>query len=177
MNTTIKLAETYDRKEIPSFPGYYITRSGYVYSTRGNEIKRLKPSKQGSGIPYWGYSLMNPQGKKQQAYLHRLIAEAFVPNPNSVNVVDHIDGNRLNNHPKNLRWTTPRGNQANRVDRREGRTRSPFPGVTWSKRMNKWHARFAYNRKTVHLGYFFSEAEASLAYDRYLADHISNGGI
>lgn len=48
-------------------------------------------------------------GKQKTFYVHRLIAEAFVPNPNNYTVVSHKDGNNENNHPSNLMWTTKSG--------------------------------------------------------------------
>ena len=41
---------------------------------------------------------------KKPRLVHRLVADAFVPNPNKFEMVDHIDSNRQNNHPSNLRW-------------------------------------------------------------------------
>jgi hypothetical protein len=38
--------------------------------------------------------------------LHRLIAETIIPNPNNLECIDHIDGNKLNNNPSNLQWIT-----------------------------------------------------------------------
>lgn len=43
-------------------------------------------------------------GKNKTVHVHRLVAEAFVPNPNGYDTVDHIDGNKLNNNADNLQW-------------------------------------------------------------------------
>ena len=43
---------------------------------------------------------------KRRVRVHRLVASAFIPNPNNLPVVDHLDGCKQNNHASNLRWTT-----------------------------------------------------------------------
>jgi len=49
----------------------------------------------------------------QSKFVHRLVAEAFIPNPDNKEIVDHIDGNRSNNHVNNLRWVTAEENTNN----------------------------------------------------------------
>ena len=45
-------------------------------------------------------------GKRKYVRVHRVIAETLVPNPNNLPMINHIDGNKLNNDPNNLEWCT-----------------------------------------------------------------------
>ena len=57
---------------------------------------------------YSGYKKNN-----KQQYVHRLVATAFIPNPDKYPQIDHIDGNRINNYASNLRWVTAEENANN----------------------------------------------------------------
>lgn len=70
------------------------------------------------------------RGNKYHYLLHRLVAEAFIPNPENKPMVNHIDGNKLNNHFMNLEWVTGKENMQhavknNLLNPRYGET-SPF---------------------------------------------------
>jgi hypothetical protein len=56
------------------------------------------------GQEHHGYKMLD------FVYAHRIVASAWVDNPNSYNVVDHIDENRSNNNPHNLQWVTKADN-------------------------------------------------------------------
>jgi hypothetical protein len=101
-------------------------------------------------------------GKWTRMYLHH----AIVGRPLNGLEVDHIDGNGLNNQLGNLRIVTHRQNACNQPDRREGKTTSSFPGVSWKKSNKKWQVRIEINGKLKHLGLFLREEEASKAYER-----------
>jgi hypothetical protein len=89
-------------------------------------------------------------------YMHRMIMR-----PRRGYVVDHIDGNGLNNRRCNLRVCTRRQNQGNKRSR--GGT-SRFVGV--SRERDKWLARIRYRGKVYHVGLFDDEVEAAKARDR-----------
>lgn len=80
-------------------------------------------------------------------YLHR-----FIINCPKDMVVDHINGNRLDNRKENLRICT---NQENRFNNKKYETNnSGCTGVSWYKKANKWRARIQVKNKEIHLGLF-----------------------
>lgn len=56
---------------------------------------------------------LTKNGKRNLLYIHRLVAESFIPNPDNKPQIDHIDGNKSNNHVFNLRWCTATENLSN----------------------------------------------------------------
>jgi hypothetical protein len=90
--------------------------------------------------------------------LHRFI----MGNPPGM-VVDHQDGNRLNNRKSNLRICTVRQNNMNiRITKLN---KSGYRGVSFSKKARKWRATISLNGKHLHLGYFAFPGAASVAYE------------
>lgn len=79
-------------------------------------------------------------------------------------VVDHINGNKLDNRRNNLRFVTRSQNRVNSRKTRYGKY-SKYRGAHFHKRKGMWSASIGVNGKLIHLGYFFNELEAALAYN------------
>lgn len=89
----------------------------------------------------------------------RVLASRLIMNPKKGMVVDHIDGNTLNNTKRNLRICTQLENQKNRNNLNKNNT-SGFRGVSWDKARNKWTAQLSLKYKHIYLGRFDSIEEA-----------------
>ena len=89
------------KKQIKDYPNYWIYDNGDVLNT--NTQKILEGSIGEHGYKYYRLSVNNV---KKMFYAHRLVAEHFIPNPDAKPVVNHIDGNKLNNDVSNLEWVT-----------------------------------------------------------------------
>ncbi len=89
-------------KKIKTNDNYSINEVGEVRNDKTNKILTPFINKQN------GYKYVDlwKNNKCKKYALHRLIAEAFIPNPENKTTVDHKDGNRLNNSLDNLRWAT-----------------------------------------------------------------------
>lgn len=88
-------------KEIPGYRLYMATEDGQIWSVRSNKF--LKQRKRSDG--YMQVTLCEGN-ERHQEYVHRLVASAFVPNPDGHNVVNHMDEDRSNNNAANLEWCT-----------------------------------------------------------------------
>ena len=95
--------------EHPDYPGYYGTRDGKVFSSKGlhGKIRPIKPVclKANNGYYLLALGLKDDGSKKQKQCLHhRFIAQLFIENPNNHNEVNHIDEDKSNNCADNLEW-------------------------------------------------------------------------
>ena len=139
---------------------YMINKLGEIKSKYKNRI--LKP-KNDNGYLRIGLS---KNGKQKFYRIHRLVALQFIPNPKNYDFVDHFDKNPLNNNVENLRWITHSGNMRNRDMKKNKICSSKYRGVCWDNHAKKWMVCIKIDGKQKHLGYFKSEEEAHLVYEK-----------
>lgn len=108
-------------KQIKGYPHLLVSRDGKVWTTTYNRF--LKPQLTNRGYLRIG---LNKDKVIKTVGVHRLVAEAFIPNPDNLPAVDHIDGNKLNNTVENLQWIS---NSDNTRKACIGKDRRPKPVI------------------------------------------------
>lgn len=97
-----------ERRDVVGYEGIYqISNKGVVYDKWGNELSTFSTTKSNDG-----YKRIRLQKNKIRKHfqIHRLVAMAFIPNPDNKPVVHHIDENKKNNNVENLMWVTQKEN-------------------------------------------------------------------
>ena len=155
-------------KYVKGYEGLYsVSTEGKVVSHRtGIE---LKPA-----VNHKGYFVaqFSHSGKRKNMKVHRLVALAFIPNPDNLPEVDHINGDRQDNRVENLRWVTGSANTRNReVCRQSG---SRYNGVIIHPKTGNFVTSIWHNGKTVYLGTFKEETKAALAFNQFCEKNCLN---
>ena len=93
-------------KKIPEYELYWVSPKGKIFTYLRGFFEEFKLSiNNRNGYAY--VNLFNRKNNKHESHrFHRLIAKMFIPNPENKPVVNHIDGNKLNNNVSNLEWAT-----------------------------------------------------------------------
>ena len=91
-------------KPVKGFEGLYeISNLGRVKSLKYGKERIMKPGKNGNG--YFQVALRR-DGKEKRLLVHRLVAEAFIPNPEGFNQINHKDEVKINNCVENIEWAS-----------------------------------------------------------------------
>lgn len=146
-------------KNIIDFPNYQVSNLGNVKNIKTNKL--LKPQLSLT-IKYYTVNISNTLGNFKTKTIHRLVGEAFIPNPENYPIIDHIDRNKLNNNICNLRWVSHTDNHLNSGVR--SNNTSGHTGVEYSKQKKLWGIRYKYQGKAYHGGYYETKEEAIANY-------------
>ena len=142
---------------IHGYDGYYVSASGHVMGPgKHGNAQLLKPTSLPSGHQY--VSLYGPEGRRKE-YVHRLVAEAFVRNPDNHNLVRHLNGYPDDNDASNLAWGTQVDNMQDAIKMKTFRY---FTDTDREKAMSiRRTPIFARNLDTGDALWFESQMEAS----------------
>lgn len=88
-------------RKVDGFPNYSVSNDGLVRNDKSNKLKELQINTTG----YYKTDLYSG-GNRSTQRIHRLVANAFIDNPDNKPDVNHIDGNKLNDNVENLEWVT-----------------------------------------------------------------------
>jgi hypothetical protein len=169
-------------KDIPTQEGIYqisnYSRVKVLARIRSNGHKwkehLLKPYLSNKGY----YTVNLPKAGKQQyqpTLIHRLVAQAFIPNPKNRTYINHKNEIKTDNNISNLEWCTNRYNISYSTINKP--KTSEYIGVYWSKPKNRWRAEIRYNDKKYFLGLFKIEIDAHKAYQLALQQIDNNSFI
>ena len=137
----------------------YVVNECEFYVKNGDEWRLKKFSVMNNGYLFSGFSF--EKNKCTLISKHRLVFYAYNQDfeifriSRTENMIDHVDGDKLNNRIENLRLVTHQQNHFNRTKAR---------GYSWYKPYKKWVAYIRLDGKLKHLGYFETEQDARKAY-------------
>lgn len=146
---------------------YFVSTYGQIENARTGEL--LKPN-----INTHGYYIVQlyKNSKGKTITIHRLVANAFLPNPENKRCIDHINNDRLDNRLENLRYATHSENGMNRSI--SSSNTSGIKGISWYKSINKWRALIKINGKKKHIGLYKTLEEAQKARQEYANELFGN---
>ena len=85
--------------EIQGFPNYLIYEDGRVFSKKSNKFMKEQTHRLG-----YKYYYIYKDGKRKKFYTHRLVAIHYIPNPENLKEIDHLNRDKSDNRIENLRW-------------------------------------------------------------------------
>lgn len=159
-------------KDVLGYEGkYQVSNLGRVKSLerrcKSKDYTRRVPGKiRAQTLDTYGYPIvsLNLDGKKKTRTIHRLVAEAFIPNPNNYSEINHKDENKQNNAVENLEWCTTQYNSSygTRVDR--------------IKRAQSIHViQLDMNGNVINEWFGMGEISRRTGYDQGLISRVCNG--
>jgi hypothetical protein len=138
-------------KPVVGWEQYYeVSNLGNVRSLPRKMHNYIKPGRilkpQDNGHSYLNVGLHAPDKKDKHAYVHILVANAFIPNPNNLREVNHKDFNKQNNNVENLEWVTSTENKLHYM--KSKRAKANLAQRT-EKQYNKWVKKVLLHKDSI----------------------------
>ena len=143
-------------RSVENYDNYAVSSFGRVKNTKTGRILK------GRNVCGYLQVVLCEDGLAKKSYLvHRLVACAFIDNPDDKLCVDHKNNDKTNNHLSNLRFATTKENSQNSSIRLDNT--SKVKGVNFDKKAKKWRARIKIDGISVHIGMFDDIEDAKTA--------------
>jgi len=181
--------DTTEWRDVVGFEGLYrvseygeVESQGAYIKSRNGKLLNAHPT----GTSAYLYVKLWKGNKMFNCSVHRLVAEAFVDNPEGKPIVNHKDGNKRNNHYANLEWVTHSENHKHAFvtglrDAEHVRERclgaksvdsaSRFHNVSYDRTRGKWVGAVKHHGKCLGRRRFDSEEDAALYVNQLLDNH------
>lgn len=157
-----KQAKSYIRNGINRKNKYVIQPENYKIINLGNDLICIVDNEDYDKLKNINWYSMKGYGwSKKHGSMH-----GFIMNVPFGKIVDHINGNILDNRKSNLRICAQSDNCKNRSGKKKGIKHSKYKGVTWDKSLNKLVSQIGSDGVNYYIGNFSSEIEAAKAYDK-----------
>jgi hypothetical protein len=100
----------------PVYKQYRVSNNGFVRHVNSKSNRATRADR-------YGYERLNIgfNGEHKTVFVHRLVAECFIPNPKNLKSINHIDGDKLNNKVENLEWMTIEDNVSDSYNRQHSK--------------------------------------------------------
>lgn len=165
-------------KDIKNYEGYYqVSNHGRIRSVdrkilykSGNWANHKGRVKKISTKTEYRVALLSKNNKQRLFKISRLVAQAFVDNPYSYNVVNHKDGNKHNDCVDNLEWTTNSDNVIHAFESGLNSKKNRIAGVFYEKRRKKWASYLYRDNKNIFIGRYKTFKQAKNAQSLYKAN-------
>jgi len=163
-------------KWIPGYENRYsINKKGEVFSFIRYPQGRMLKNNVSSSRGYERVNLIDFEGNSKTKEIHRLVILTFYPNLPNKYVVDHIDGNKLNNNFNNLRITNYFGNAQNSRKPNTRKFTSKYKGVSFNG--SSWIAQITINKIATYIGSYKNEEQAANAYNELAITHYGDFAV
>ena len=143
-------------RSIDGYNKYAISTFGRVKNVKTGKILKARNDKYGYlRVNLYEYRVMKTHR------IHKLVANAFIDNPNNKQCVDHKNNDKTNNHINNLRFATYKENNQN--SKLSIKNTSGAKGISWNKKVKKWRAHIKIDGISIHIGYYDNIEDAKTA--------------
>lgn len=140
-------------RPIKNYGNYEISNTGKIINLKRSKVLI-------ESVSVYGYCLVTlcQNNIRVSKRVHRLVAQAFIPNPEGKPQINHIDGNKLHNHTTNLEWTTPQENMDHAYETKLNTSIGEGHGCVVLTENDVRNIRDSYSKSTV------SQAELGRSY-------------